>query len=129
MARDRHLPHALAAVHPRFKSPHRAEVVVGVVVAAVAAVVDVRGAIGFSSFAVLLYYAIANASALTLGRKVIPAIGFVGCRAFRISAAGVVGSGAGGAVAATRRRCLCRQVRRAVRPAVHRRRSSGPGGR
>ena len=56
-------------MHPRFKSPHRAEVVVGVVVAAVAAVVDVRGAIGFSSFAVLLYYAIANASAWTLGRK------------------------------------------------------------
>jgi APA family basic amino acid/polyamine antiporter len=79
MARDRHLPHALAVVHPRFKSPHRAEVVVGVVVVAVAALVDVRGAIGFSSFAVLLYYAIANASAWTLGRKVIPAIGFVGC--------------------------------------------------
>src|SRR5882757_7342644 len=79
MARDRHLPHALAAVHPRFKSPHRAEVVVGVVVAVVAALVDVRGAIGFSSFAVLLYYAIANASAFTLGRRVIPSIGFVSC--------------------------------------------------
>ena len=78
MARDGHLPHALAAVHPRFKSPHRAEVAVGVVVAAVAAVVDVRGAIGFSSFAVLLYYAIANASAWTLGRRVIPAIGLAG---------------------------------------------------
>jgi basic amino acid/polyamine antiporter, APA family len=89
MARDRHLPHALAAVHPRFGSPHRAEVVVGVVVAVVAAAVDVRGAIGFSSFAVLLYYAIANASAWTLepnGRrhgaqrgKLIPAIGLAGC--------------------------------------------------
>jgi APA family basic amino acid/polyamine antiporter len=79
MARDRHLPHALAAVHPRFGSPHRAEVVVGAAVAIAAAVVDVRGAIGFSSFAVLLYYAIANASALTLGRKVIPSIGLAGC--------------------------------------------------
>ena len=79
MARDRHLPQVLATVHPRFKSPHRAEVVVGVVVAATAAVVDVRGAIGFSSFAVLLYYAIANASAFTLDRKVIPTVGFVGC--------------------------------------------------
>ncbi len=79
MARDRYLPHALAAVHPRFNSPHRAEVVVGVVVAVVAAVVDVRGAIGFSSFAVLLYYAIANASAFTLGRRVIPAVGLIGC--------------------------------------------------
>jgi APA family basic amino acid/polyamine antiporter len=89
MARDRHLPHALAAVHPRFKTPHRAEVMVGVVVAAVAAVVDVRGAIGFSSFAVLMYYAIANAAAWTLEpegrrhqalrRKSIAFLGLVGC--------------------------------------------------
>jgi basic amino acid/polyamine antiporter, APA family len=49
------------------------------VVAMAAALVDVRGAIGFSSFAVLLYYAIANASALTLGRRVIPTLGLVGC--------------------------------------------------
>ena len=79
MSRDRHLPHALAAVHPRFGSPHRAEIAVGVVVAVVAAAVDVRGAIGFSSFAVLLYYAIANASAWTLGRRVIPGVGLAGC--------------------------------------------------
>ena len=38
-----------------------------------------RGAIGFSSFAVLLYYAIANASAWTFGARVIPAIGLAGC--------------------------------------------------
>jgi APA family basic amino acid/polyamine antiporter len=79
MARDRHLPHALTAVHPRFGSPYRAELAVGVVVAAVAAVVDVRGAIGFSSFAVLVYYAIANTSAWTLGSRVIPAVGLTGC--------------------------------------------------
>ena len=79
MARDRYLPHPLAAVHPRFSTPHRAEIAVGVVVAVVAAVVDVRGAIGFSSFAVLLYYAIANASAMTLRGKVIPVVGVVGC--------------------------------------------------
>ena len=79
MARDRHLPHALAAVHPRFASPHRAELVVGAVVAVIAAVADIRGAIGFSSFAVLVYYAIANASAVTLGRRVIPAVGLTGC--------------------------------------------------
>jgi APA family basic amino acid/polyamine antiporter len=79
MARDRHLPGALAAVHPRFDVPHRAELAVGVVVAVVAAVADVRTAIGFSSFAVLVYYAIANASALTLGRRIIPAIGLAGC--------------------------------------------------
>jgi basic amino acid/polyamine antiporter, APA family len=79
MARDRHLPHMLSAVHPRFGGPHRAELAVGVVVAALAALVDVRGAIGFSSFAVLVYYAIANASAWTLGKRAIPAAGLVGC--------------------------------------------------
>jgi APA family basic amino acid/polyamine antiporter len=79
MARDRHLPHALASVHPRFAVPHRAELAVGAVVALVAAVADVRGAIGFSAFAVLVYYAIANASAISLGRRLIPAIGLAGC--------------------------------------------------
>lgn len=79
MARDRHLPHALAAVHPRFASPHRAEVAVGAVVAVVAALADVRAAIGFSAFAVLVYYAIANASAMTLGRRLIPILGLAGC--------------------------------------------------
>ncbi|MDQ2636368.1 MAG: APC family permease [Actinomycetota bacterium] len=79
MARDRRLPHALAAVHPRFGSPHRADLTVGAVVAVLAAVADVRSAIGFSSFAVLLYYAIANAAAFTLGRRVIPTAGIIGC--------------------------------------------------
>ncbi|WP_123027074.1 APC family permease [Mycolicibacterium stellerae] len=79
MARDGHLPHTLAAVHPRFAVPHRAELVVGVVVAVVAAFADVRGAIGFSAFAVLVYYAIANAAAITLGRTLIPVVGLIGC--------------------------------------------------
>lgn len=80
MARDRHLPHLLAAVHPRHRTPYRAELAVGIAVALLVAVVDVRSAIGFSSFGVLLYYAIANASALTLDAgRVLPAIGLVGC--------------------------------------------------
>ncbi|MFC8421739.1 APC family permease [Streptomyces sp. NPDC057236] len=83
MARDRHLPGALAAVHPRFQVPHRAELAVGAVVAVLAATVDVRGAIGFSSFGVLTYYAVANASAWTLdprpAKRVVPAVGLAGC--------------------------------------------------
>jgi APA family basic amino acid/polyamine antiporter len=98
MARDRHLPHALAAVHPRFRVPHRAEVTVGVVVAVLAATVDLRGAIGFSSFGVLAYYAIANASAWTLGPdegrppRAVPAAGLAGCvvLAFALPASSVV---------------------------------------
>ncbi|MFV8311673.1 APC family permease [Mycobacteroides chelonae] len=85
MARDRHLPHALAAVHPKYGVPYRAELLVGLVVSILAATADLRGAIGFSSFAVLVYYAVANASAWTLapaeGRppRIVPALGLAGC--------------------------------------------------
>ncbi|MFE0729646.1 APC family permease [Streptomyces antibioticus] len=96
MARDRHLPGALAAVHPRFRVPHRAELAVGAVVAVLAATVDVRGAIGFSSFGVLVYYAVANASAWTLdpspASRALPVVGLAGCLvlAFALPAASVV---------------------------------------
>lgn len=65
MAREGDLPRWLAAVHPRFGVPHRAEVALAVVVIIVVLVADLRGAIGFSSFGVLLYYFVANVSAFT----------------------------------------------------------------
>ena len=65
MARHADLPRWLAAVHPRYQVPHRAEVAVAVVVSVLVLTVDLRGAIGFSSFGVLLYYLIANVSAFT----------------------------------------------------------------
>ncbi len=85
MARDRHLPRVLAAIHPRHQVPHRAEVAVGLAVVVLVSTVDLRGAIGFSSFGVLLYYAVANACALTLSRsegrppRGVPIGGLVGC--------------------------------------------------
>ncbi|TKG69587.1 APC family permease [Prauserella endophytica] len=86
MARDGHLPRTLAAVHPRFSVPHHAELAVGVVVAVLVSVADLRDAIGFSSFAVLAYYAIANASAWTLGRgRIVPAVGLLGCVVLALS--------------------------------------------
>ncbi len=111
MARDRHLPGFLAAVHPRFGGPHRAELTVGAVVAVLAALVDVRAAIGFSSFAVLVYYAIANASAWTLRprRRMLPAVGLAGCLvlAFTLPATSVLAGcavvGLGAALYAVRR--------------------------
>ncbi|MGW7356799.1 APC family permease [Streptomyces sp. NPDC054802] len=122
MARDGHLPGALAAVHPRFQVPHRAEVAVGAVVAVVAATVDLRGAIGFSSFGVLVYYTIANASAWTLSSgprgdtpvrvawivRLTAGFGIVGCLALAFSlplSSVLVGAGVlalGAAVYATR---------------------------
>jgi basic amino acid/polyamine antiporter, APA family len=79
MARDHYLPQQLSAVQPRFGTPYRAEIAVGLVVAVLAGTADVRDAIGFSSFAVLVYYAIANASAWTLGGRIVPTLGVIGC--------------------------------------------------
>lgn len=81
MSRDGHLPRFLAAVHPRFGVPHRAELAIGVLVAVLAVSVDLRHAIGFSSFAVLMYYAVTNVAALTLGgsSRLVGALGLVGC--------------------------------------------------
>jgi basic amino acid/polyamine antiporter, APA family len=65
MARERDLPGWLAAVHPRFRVPHHAEIALAAAVSGLLLVVDLRGAIGFSSFGVLIYYLIANISAFT----------------------------------------------------------------
>lgn len=85
MARDGELPHRLAAVHPRTRVPHVAEIVVAVVIVALVLTVDLREAIGFSSFGVLGYYLVANLAALTqppAERRVpraLSAAGAIGC--------------------------------------------------
>ena len=66
MARRRELPGVLDAVHPSYHTPYRAELTVAVVVGVIVAFADLREAIGFSSFAVLTYYGLANASAWRL---------------------------------------------------------------
>lgn len=91
MASRGDLPRYFDAVHPRSKVPHRAEIVVGLVVAIAAALADLRSAIGFSSFAVLLYYAVTNAAAFTLTPaerrqpRALAVLGFVGCIAVAFS--------------------------------------------
>ena len=85
MARHHDLPAWLAAVHTRYRVPHHAEVALGVVVCILVATIDLRGVIGFSSFGVLIYYAIANASAYTLPasdarrRRILNVCGLAGC--------------------------------------------------
>ncbi|MBO4240703.1 amino acid permease [Pseudonocardia alni] len=84
MARDRELPVALAAVHPRFAVPHRAELATGAVVLLLVLTAAPVTAIGLSGFAVLLYYAVANAAALTLHRdrpwrRALSGSGLLGC--------------------------------------------------
>ena len=91
MAFNHDLPHFLAAVHPRHRIPHHAELAVGAIVATIAAVADIRDAIGFSSFAVLTYYAVANASAFTLSQaerrwpRWLAVCGVAGCAILAVS--------------------------------------------
>jgi len=65
MALNHDLPGWLSAVLPRFQVPHHAELMLAVLVAVLVLTTDLRNLIGFSSFGVLVYYAIANASAFT----------------------------------------------------------------
>lgn len=85
MARNRDLPVWLAGVHPKYQVPHHAELALAVIVSILVLTVDLRGAIGFSSFGVLLYYFIANVSAFTQAKeqrrypKALQGLGAVGC--------------------------------------------------
>jgi basic amino acid/polyamine antiporter, APA family len=85
MARDQELPTFLAAVHPRHGVPYRAELAVAAVVIVLVATLDLRAAIGFSSFGVLTYYALTNASALRMTTderrppRWVAALGLLGC--------------------------------------------------
>ncbi|GAA1218988.1 APC family permease [Rhodoglobus aureus] len=65
MARNSDVPRWLGAVHPQFAVPYRAELILAIVVIVVILLADLRGAIAFSSFGVLLYYFVANVAAFT----------------------------------------------------------------
>jgi len=107
MGVERDLPRWLAAVDATRKVPHHAELAVGAATLVVVLVGGLDGAVAFSAFAVLLYYAIANASALRLraGERRWPrwlaAFGLLGCLvlAFALPLVTVVAGSAALAVA------------------------------
>ena len=85
MAREADLPRWLSAVHPRYSTPYRAEIAVGLVVVVLVLVADLRGVIAFSSFGVLLYYFVANLAAFRQERsarrypRAVNVLGALGC--------------------------------------------------
>lgn len=117
MARNRDLPGWLAAVHPRHHVPHHAEIALAVVVSLVVLVADLRGAIGFSSFGVLLYYFIANVCAYTQSgsRRLYPRawqlLGAAGCLMLVVTLPPIsIAAGAGVLVAGVLYRLLRRRL-------------------
>jgi basic amino acid/polyamine antiporter, APA family len=85
MARNDDLPSWLTAVHERHQVPHHAEITVAGLVCVLILLTDLRGAIGFSSFGVLLYYSIANVAAYTQSAdrrrfpRILQLVGVAGC--------------------------------------------------
>lgn len=85
MAREGDVPRFLAKIDRRHQVPQRAEIAIALIVIAIVLVADLRGAIGFSSFGVLLYYLIANAAAFRqTGRarrypRALQVLGALGC--------------------------------------------------
>jgi basic amino acid/polyamine antiporter, APA family len=91
MATRGDLPGWFGAVHPRYHVPHRAELAVGAVTLVIIGFGGIAGAVSFSAFTVLAYYAIANASAITLDRaerrwpRGLAIAGLIGCVALGVN--------------------------------------------
>ncbi len=91
MAAEKDLSVWFAAVHPRFKTPYRAEIAAGLLTGLLIFLGDIREVIGFSAFTVLSYYAITNASAWTLPAQKrqhprrLAAAGFMACALLALS--------------------------------------------
>jgi len=131
MASDRELPGWLDAVHQTRRVPHRAELTAGALVVVLVSFTDLRGAIGFSSFCVLAYYAVANAAAWTLPPsqrrwpRALTVVGLVGCvtLAFTLPVSSVVAGtcvlAVGALVRAVRRRWFSRPAAAGARGRRH----------
>ena len=100
MARRGDLPAALAHVHPRYGVPNRATLVIGAIAAVVAATGTLRGVAAAASFAILIYYGIANLAALRMPSErrlypqLVPAVGLTACVLLALSLSRpVIGTG------------------------------------
>ncbi len=85
MGRSQDLPSQLNRIHPRFRTPHYAIAVTGACMIATLLLADITLAVAVSTFAMLVYYLIANIAALKLPLEHrhyppwIPALGAVSC--------------------------------------------------
>jgi basic amino acid/polyamine antiporter, APA family len=124
MGRNGDLPSWLAVVHRKYRVPGHAELAIATVVCVLVLTTDLRGAIGFSSFGVLTYYAIANAAAYTQGAewrrwpRALNAIGLVACLTLVVTLPlSAVIAGAVVLAVGLAGRLIARRVPRAVRVA------------
>lgn len=91
MARRGDLPRWLARIHPRHATPGPAVLAIGAAAAAVAATGTLAGVASAASFAILIYYGIANLAALRMPAAAklypdfVPRVGVVSCAVLMLS--------------------------------------------
>jgi APA family basic amino acid/polyamine antiporter len=92
MARRKDLPQALSALHRKFETPYYSIWIIGVLMALLVLFIDLTRVVAISTFAMLFYYALANASALRLKTenraypRIVPTIGVATCLALLVFA-------------------------------------------
>jgi APA family basic amino acid/polyamine antiporter len=84
MARNEDVPKFLCNIHSKFKTPYYAVAVTGSLMILAIIFTDFARIVAVSSFAVLLYYALANLAAIRLGRRknhfsIISLVGLLSC--------------------------------------------------
>jgi APA family basic amino acid/polyamine antiporter len=84
MARNNDIPKLLSSIHSKFKTPYYAVAVTGILMILAIVFTDFTRLVAVSSFAVLLYYSLANLAAIRLSRRknhfsIISAVGLFSC--------------------------------------------------
>jgi APA family basic amino acid/polyamine antiporter len=69
MSVNKQLPAFFSKVHPRLRTPYRAEIIIGLAMAAMALTINVVTVIGLTGLGMLAYYAVINLAALWLRRE------------------------------------------------------------
>jgi basic amino acid/polyamine antiporter, APA family len=85
MARNQDLPPLLSTLHPRFSTPHHAIVITGAAMIAALLLADLELVVSISTFAMLVFYLIANIAAVRLPAehcrypRAVPFVGALSC--------------------------------------------------
>jgi len=85
MSKNRQLPGFFSKLHPKFKTPYRAEIIIGILMAIAALFLNARSVVTLTSLGILSYYALINLAALVLKKQkngfdvnpLIPTFGFL----------------------------------------------------
>jgi APA family basic amino acid/polyamine antiporter len=90
MARRKDIPHALSKLHPKYNTPYYLVWIIGVLMTLLVLLTDLTKVVAISTFALLFYYTLANASAIRLKvqkrlyPRFVPVLGAITCLALLI---------------------------------------------